>query len=505
MSSSPCAAGRRRKGRCTIFLDRGYVLLFNILTLGSIMKIRYVGSAAVQEYQYTGVNALWQPGQVAIVDGDRLTKLLLAPGFVDDEIGLDEVAVTAKTNPLTGVFKNSTGVKTFGSTVVLEKQRGIAPFKLYGQVHNSAGVLGSTMHATYEIPFDFIGLRVHVENMASTAQINQLVAVAVSNDAIATPYTPSGAFVNALFSGAATFATTACTSGAGTNDAVTTDTVSDWIALSSIPRTDGGTGRLLAVRQYVPAAGNTTANRVDIANTSIALSVTKVKAFYKAGDFVTTPAGFTTPSEWGMAPAIWFEFLTADGVITFIPGGDSVTQGSDGGPMPNVGGAARLMSESLYGKVALCNQGWASQKSDAFFANVIAKVQAIRPSAASFTPWSPNDTDKYTQAGIDRCKILAMRFVAECQKVGTTPILVTPAPVNSLSATDEGFRRQIVTFVKNACANGVAILADRDAVYTEYSTASGGYKSGLFATPLHPNAAGYALEAAQVWQPIFSD
>jgi len=410
--------------------------------------------------------------------------------------------VTAKTNPLTGVVENSTGVKTFGSSIVMEKTKGIAPFKIYGQIQNSAGVLGATMHATYEIPFDFIGLRVHVENMAATAQINQLVGLAVSNDAIAAPFTPSGSFVNALFGGTASFGTTACTSGAGTNDAVITDTVSDWLALSSIPRTDGGTGRILALREYVPAAGNTTCNRVDIANTGIALAVTKVKAYYKAGDFVTTPAGFTAPSEWGMAPAIWFEFLTADGILTFVPGGDSTIQGSDGGPMPNVGGGPRLASETLYGEVALCLQGWASTTSNTFYANVIAKIQALRPSCASFTPWSPNDSDKYTQAGIDRCKVLAMRFVQECQKVGTTPILCTPNPVNSLDATSEGFRRQAVAFVKSTCANGVAILADRDALYTDYSTATGGYKAGLNATSLHPNATGYALEAEQVWVPI---
>jgi len=403
----------------------------------------------------------------------------------------------------TGAALRTPAGGSVGVVGLLDPQKGIAPFKLYGQIQNSAGVLGSTLHATYEIPFDFVGLRIHVENMASTAQISQLAAVAVSNDAIAAPFTPSGSFVNALFGGAASFSTTACTSGAGTNDAVSTDTVSDWITLSSIPRTDGGTGRLLAIRQYVPSAGNTTCNRVDIANTGIALAVTKVKSYYKSGDFVTTPAGFTGATEWGMAPAIWFEFLTASGVITFIPGGDSTIQGSDGGPMPNVGGGPRLASELLYGKIALCNQGWASSPTTAFFPNVIAKIQAVRPTVASFTPWSPNDSDKYTQAGVDRCKVLAMRFLQECQKVGTTPILCTPNPVNSISEASEGFRRQIVEFVKTACEAKGVILADRDAIYTDYSTTAGGYKAGLFATPLHPNATGYALEAAQVWVPIF--
>mgnify|MGYP000378998438 CR=1 FL=1 len=381
-------------------------------------------------------------------------------------------------------------------------KRSQIPFRLFGALQNSAGLLGVTAHATYEVPFDWVAVRLHVENMASTAQINVLAALAVSNDGTAAPTAPSGAWNNVLFSGTAAHATTACTSGAGTNDAIPTDLVSDWLALPSMPRTDGGTGRIIMLRQYVPAAGNTTGNRADIASTSTALSVLKAKGWFKAGDFVTTPAGFTTPSEWTMVPAVWLEFLSASGAIVLMTSGDSTLQGSDGGPMPNVASGARLASETLYGSVALLNGGWASQTSTAFYTNALAKLTAIKPTLAAYCPWSPNDADKYTAAGITRMQQQALLWLTACRAAGSTPILLTPNPANGLNSTQEGFRRQMVAWVKSVCSAGMATLGDRDAVYTDYSTNTGGYKAGLFATALHPNATGYALEETQVWLPL---
>jgi len=378
------------------------------------------------------------------------------------------------------------------------------PLKLYGQFQNSAGLLGVTNHITYEVPFDWIALRVHVENMAATAQIKSLVAVAVSNDGTVAPTAPSGSWNNVLFSGVAAFSSVACTSGAGTDSAITTDITSDWLTLPSIARTDGGTGRVLMLRHYVPAAGNTTGNRADIASTSLALSVTKVKTYFKAGDFVTTPAGFTTPTEWTMAPTIWFEFLTPSGQISLYAVGDSITQGSDSTPIINIGGAGRLSFASFNGDISYLNQGWASQISSVYYQNGLNKLAITKPSVAAFCPWSPNDTDKYTQAGVDRCNRQALQWVQYCVTNQIIPALITPAPVNGLTTGEEGFRRQVVQYVKALCATSVAVLLDRDSVYTDYSSASGGFKAGLNSTTLHPNGTGYALEG-QLWTSVLSN
>jgi hypothetical protein len=445
--------------------------------------IKYTGTQVRwPELAYTGKQSVWQPGEQD-ERSDAEAALLLATGLFTQVYTLNDL-------PLPSLVSGA-------------GKRSIVPFKLWGQIQSNAGVLGNTLHATYEVPFDWIAVRVHTENMTSAAQVNSLLALAVSNDGTAAPYAPSGSWNNVLFSGTAAHSTNVAASGAGTNDAVPGDLVSDWLALPSIARTDGGTGRVLMVRQYAPAAGNTTGNRCDITGAAYTLAVTKVKAYFKAGDCVTTPANFTAPSEWGMAPAVWFEFLTAAGVVSLLACGDSTVQGADGGPMPNVAGAARLASESLYGSVAFANEGWASQTSTAYYANALAKLTAIKPSVAAYCPWSPNDTDKYTAAGITRMQQQALQWIEACRVAGVAKnVLLTPDPANGLDSTQEGYRRQIVAWVKSVCAAGLATLGDRDAVYTDYSSATGGFKSGLNATTLHPNSTGYALEASQVWAPL---
>lgn len=391
-------------------------------------------------------------------------------------------------------------VDTAGNTLFRSQRRTQVPFKLWGLVQNSAGVLGITNRVVYEVPNDWIALRVHVENMASTAQINRIASVGVGADASVLA-SASATFSSLLFSASATHATTACTSGAGTDQAIPTDLVSDWLALPSIPRTDGGSGRLICYQEFVPSAGNTTGNRVDIASTSLALSVTRAKAYYKSGDCVTTPANFTSATEWTMAPAVWFEFLTTAGQIVVLGIGDSTVQGSDGGPPPNVGGALRSLFEASPTTIAICNEGWASQTSAAYYTNGVAKLSAIKGTLAVYCPWSPNDSDKYTAAGVTRMQQAALQFITACQAAGVVPALLTPCPANGLNSTQEGFRRQIVAWAKLVCASNIAILVDRDAVYTDYSTDTGGYKAGLNATTLHPNATGYALEATTAWAP----
>jgi hypothetical protein len=98
----------------------------------------------------------------------------------------------------------------------------------------------------------------------------------------------------------------------------------------------------------------------------------------------------------------------------------------------------------------------------------------------------------------------ATRWIAECQKIGCVPILQTPHPVAGITASDEGSRRQVVDFITKICATGVAIKADSDATFTDYSTLSGGWKGGgaLNATSLHPSYAGHQLDASLVQLPL---
>jgi hypothetical protein len=128
-------------------------------------------------------------------------------------------------------------------------------------------------------------------------------------------------------------------------------------------------------------------------------------------------------------------------------------------------------------------------------------LAALRPSAFNYCPFTPNDGDKFSQAGVDRMKALALTVVAAGRAVQSRPRLVTPAPMDGLTATEEGFRRQIVEWVKAQCSAGLAELIDRDATLTNYTLVTGGFKAGLGATTLHPNQLGNTQVVANNWSP----
>ena len=119
---------------------------------------------------------------------------------------------------------------------------------------------------------------------------------------------------------------------------------------------------------------------------------------------------------------------------------------------------------------------------------------------AVFNPLSPNGQytagDQWTQAGADIAVAFCAQFIAACQAVGTRPALETPHPANNINATQEGFRRQVVEKIKVICAAGDAVLVDADSVLTDYSTAVGGFKAGLYASDYHANDAGQSAVSA---------
>lgn len=373
--------------------------------------------------------------------------------------------------------------------------------KNFGRLDTNAGALGATIHTTLILPFSWWGVRAHAIGACATAQINCLANAAASKNLTTNNYTPTESWQNFLFSGAAAYTTTAATSGGGTSAAVQTETVSDILLNSSVTRDDGGTGYIFMGRSFITSVGNTELPRANtIGSTTLPITATATKLFFKAAsDSVTTPANFTTPTEWDNSHHIYYEFFTGDAPRVLLAVGDSITQGNDG--FINIAGAPRLAVDALNAagsRWAFINQGFSSQTSDVYYTNGLAMLVAHRPTVAAFAPWSPNDADRYTAAGIQRGLSLAARWVDKCQEYRVTPVLVTPAPVNGITVAEEAFRRTSAAAIRQMCASGAAILVDRDLVFTNYASASGGYQTGLNATTLHPNPTGYALES-QAW------
>lgn len=103
--------------------------------------IKYQGASSIQEYPYTGVNAMWQPNQVSdIQDTSRITKLLNAnAGFSQPDTGGIEVFSSYASLPSPSTF--GVGVAQVGGS--LYACDGVSWKKIYNQISRkiASGIL----------------------------------------------------------------------------------------------------------------------------------------------------------------------------------------------------------------------------------------------------------------------------------------------------------------------------------------------------------------------------
>jgi len=376
-------------------------------------------------------------------------------------------------------------------------------FKPFGSYESSAGVLNYTMNAAMIVPVDFIGLRIRFYNVTTAAIINCTAGVAASRNVTGGIHAATETPVQVTVGGATTFTKPAAISGGGTANAVASEVVSDWIPCSSVPRDDGGLGRILIVRTYDPSAGNTTCNRSGGNGASAAdLNAYGLAASYGSSDRTFATWGSYSQAGASLAPAISLELLSLSGAVSVASFGDSTISGQNSA-VYNASGlvlaAMRTLSDSM--PIVAWNGGEASMNSTTFttFSETAISSGITLPNVAGLCPWSTNDSDKYTQAGVNRVAGNALRFLHACRTKNIYPLLVTPCPVNSISAAEEGFRRQVVSQLIHIAQQHNAGIVDRDAIYTDYSLTTGGFLPAIGADGTHPGFAGYALEAG-LWK-----
>lgn len=441
-----------------------------------------------------------------------------ADGLVDFEVGavpsLDyREPVTAVSNPLTGGIKKIQVSGVNALRTVQDSQFGslsknpVAIMKPAGSFESNAGVLNYTLSVTYLSPVPFYGVRVRLFNLAASAIVNCAAGVAASKNMTGGIFAATEAPMQVTVAGAPAFTKPAAISSAETANAIWSETVSDWIPCISVPRDDGGVGYLLVVRTFDPSAGNTMSNRCG----GLGATAADVNAYAIGAVAGTTDKTFAnwatfSSSVPNLGPAIGLELLAATDSLSVASFGDSTIAGTDsyfsGASGLTLSGVANAGNSR---PVTWWNQGEASMNS-ASFMTLAEKffTNGHRPNVVAVCPWSPNDTDKYTQAGINRCIGNAIRFLHEARKIGANAVLVTPCPVGGISATDEGFRRQIVLAIKAIATSFGCGLVDRDAIYTDYSSSSGGWLAGMNFNTVHPSPAAYLAESA-LWTAALND
>lgn len=217
-------------------------------------------------------------------------------------------------------------------------------------------------------------------------------------------------------------------------------TVSDWITLQSLERTDGGRLPLLHLRIFQPTA-NTNITKFSPSGIETWLQTTERmhRVTYKdGGDYVATKASFTSPATAPRWVPFAVQYMARGRVATLAVVGDSIAVGV--GALNYFNSqymrAAELLSNPS-NPVELANFGWAGQTSanyhlramDLLTNGVVAGGHVL-----VFHAFSPNDyTTSVTSAGVLASLSQTTTVVQKAIEKGARPIIVDGMPVNPAS------------------------------------------------------------------------
>jgi hypothetical protein len=245
--------------------------------------------------------------------------------------------------------------------------------------------------------------------------------------------------------------------------------VSDWIALSSIPRTDGGTLPLIAIRTWVNGGNPLTLLGSGGGTDSFANWATKPdgriwRIRRRAGDFASTnrttfTSGATAVNE---TPIIGVQYAARGKVVTVMTCGDSIYEGrgtylGEGFVAPAAWGLSST-SELAYD---YCNLSWTSRPFSTFEDSLNDAIAAgIVPDVLVFPTGSPNDiASTISAANISAFRLRMSRMLATCRTNNIQPILGSFMPSNTAvkayGATDslrEAFAQEIEARTSRAIA-----------------------------------------------------
>lgn len=361
-------------------------------------------------------------------------------------------------------------------------------------------------------------VRIHLLNSSTTTGLSGVKASIAATENLSSAPLPSGGIgAFTLF----TFASTTAPAATGTaGDSVTPSTVkSNWLDFAALPRNDGGTGYIVMIRLYQDAASSGTQMTIGNAAQMTDFSQYQVTCFYAQanGDF-TTSATTMTPNANVQPFFLEVEYETNNCSIAIV--GDSIMAGANAGPAAtgsNASGAAfkaiKRIYESTGKRVSLFNSAWSGASTTGgsgatipnpvrgYYGQFLAYIASgARPNIAAFCPWSVNNTLAYDAGQVSAVTDISNRFVSLCIEYSITPFLVTPAPRNGITEAEESVRRQCVQAIKSVANSLGVLLIDRDAVYTNYASATGGYKLPEWCTDnVHPTELGHQVESAE-WE-----
>lgn len=346
----------------------------------------------------------------------------------------------------------------------------------------------------------FLAVRLVFANYANTAQTITSAKAAVSptagNDGTALSW------VNVTFGGSASGTHPAATGGSASN-VMPSLYYSDWIDLSSIPRTDfPGRSPLLYTRAHFAGASSQQqlfgSAMQDYAAAGLADSYEFASAI-TAGDAVSTISALVPAASGTWICPVGVEYLYSRPTVVVADVGDSLFAGQIGdttssGWRPVTDQACRLLRAErpgvIYSPASYAIRG---QNTAASYVTAREVVSKQRPDFLVFKAWSPNDGAP-TQTLMDAAWRRVLYLVEHCLSNGVQPVVVTSYPVNAYAASEIALLE-----AQNARVRALAplvLVSDEGAAIADPANPGKINPAYLAGAGTHLNAAGYAAAAA---------
>jgi lysophospholipase L1-like esterase len=378
----------------------------------------------------------------------------------------------------------------------------------------SHGVNRNT-HVELTTEVDFDSVRIILFSTQTSTQTGIAASLGVSATTIGTTLAAMNAFAPSATVDVTWAAASSVTQAAGTATAPSI-TVSDWMDISSIPRTDGGLFPLLHVRVYQPSANANISYRGSASDQAWRNTVSDgrtVQFYYKDATDITTGMP-TWTSGAAVAPRLVpfaIQYRARGQIRTLGVIGDSISYGQGA---TNYGeGYTTLLHRALSisgRRVEFANFGWPGQTTTTFYNLFQSLVTAgILPAGYQLVHgFSPNDTSgtgtDLSASIIATARTQISKMIDTITTNGCVPYVANAMPENTAAkgwATDS---------LRTAFNTALAAYPDTNIV--DLSAPMSGNTTGgqvqilgglANADNLHPSDAGYAAIFAAINQLMF--
>lgn len=295
---------------------------------------------------------------------------------------------------------------------------------------------------------------------------------------------------------------------------------SDWIALSSVPRADGGIYPLIQVRDLVTGAGaasSFTADTLAMNTPTAANGGFIIQSGWTANDFVTVinntnganPAGALAAG----APVIGIQFRTRRAGISLLGSGDSLTQNAavPADLFSSIGLRVAAAISALGIPCGYVNNGFATRPMDLFTPPAVAAINNYKPNAVIIQTFSPNGpitggytTDPRMRYSLEQQGNLVQSQITAARNNANTKIFLTTG-IPSSAAAIAGATQDALRLAYNA----KTVVKQRDIIPVDFDSiiTNGASPARIKADAVwpgdgganvHPNETYLALEAAMI-------